>query len=208
MDRIRPLALSLLVTALAGCASSNLVVTPDTAKLERTADSPPKIMATVGYFIPNQYRNAVVRSANGSASYYPYRDVEAAYRQMLSNVFARVVRVTSPDDFEAMAAAGIQYIIVPEMVTSSSASATLIVPASTFAVELTSNIRCPAGTLIANPQVVGQSSTDVYESFIDGGAAGRRAMGDALLKMQAALLETKFGGEAASDVCRRKPGPG
>ena len=67
-------------------------------------------------------------------------------------------------------------------------------PPTNFTVDLTCNVRDSTGTLMATPRVVGTGSAETGERLRHHGIAGERAMEDALTKMQAALLETRFGG--------------
>ena len=205
MHRTRRFAQTgLFVVALTGCGTINIGIAPDTTEYDAPTDAALKIRATVGYFIPNQYRYGVVRTANGVASYYPYRDIEAGYRKMLASVFEGVVRLDSPTDPDAIAAAGVRYVIAPEMLTSLTAPNALTLTPTGFTVELTSNIRCPVtNVLVANPQVVGESDADIAESFYDESAAGRRAMSDAIRKMQKALRSSKLGSDAQGGLCGR-----
>ena len=195
----RPLSLSLALGVLGGCASQGLVIDPDAATLQRAPDAAPRLKAVVGYFIPETFRTTAVRSDIGS--YYPYRDIEFAYRTMLSNVFETVYRVKSLSDTESMRAAGLQYLITPELSARSSSLGLLLGSPTSFTAELTSPVRCPNGLLLINPQVVGHATTDVREAVTDPGAAGRRAMEQALLQMQQALLATKLDPGTTAAAC-------
>ncbi|CAN5232519.1 hypothetical protein BH11PSE9_BH11PSE9_18240 [soil metagenome] len=210
MPRIRFASFASLVStsalaALAGCASQPFAVVPDTSQLERAPDAPPKSKATVGYFIPNAYRQSEIKAIGDAGSYFPYRDMEAGYRQVLGNLFEGVFRLEAFNDAEAIRAAGVQYIVVPELATSSVSSHTLTGSSSVFSVELTSNVRCPGGALIANPQVIAQSTGEMQESLLDKGAAGRRAMGEALAKAQKALAAVKLEADGAGSLCGARP---
>ncbi len=191
---------------LAGCASQPFVVAPDTSQLRREPDAPPRSKAIVGVLIPNAYRQSEIKAIGDGGSYFPYRDIEAGYRQLLGNLFEGVFRLEAFDDVEAIRAAGVQYIVVPELVTSSVSSHTLAGGSSVFTVELTSNVRCPGGTLVANPQVIAQSAGEMQESLLDKGAAGRRAMGEALAKAQKALAALDLKADAAGSLCGARPG--
>ncbi|CAN5894695.1 hypothetical protein BH11PSE8_BH11PSE8_39480 [soil metagenome] len=211
MHRIRSISLASLVLSsvlvtIAGCASQPFAVAPDTSLLERAPDMPPRRKVTVGLLIPSAYRQSDVKVVGDSGSYFPYRDIEAGYRQLLGNLFDGVFRLEAFDDAEAIRAAGVQYIVVPELVTSSVSSHTLTGSSSVFTVELTSKVRCPSGVLVANPQVIARSTGETQESLLDKGAAGRRAMGEALAKAQKALAGIELDAEGARSLCGARPG--
>ena len=195
--------LALAAAALAGCASENLALVP--AELP----APPAVAARppqgrVGYFIPVQYRSLVVRGPDGVAS-HPYRDVEAAYRQMLANVYGDVVRLDTLDQAETMRVAGVRYVVAPEIDLRTMPAGGAAAWASTVTVEITSNVRCASGALVASPQAVGQSTTGPIESVLGPGAVGRRAMAEALAKTQAALMDVKLPGGDSGDRCAAPP---
>jgi hypothetical protein len=125
--------------------------------------------------------------------YFPYDDIEPGFEQMLSNVFSGVMKLTSIADLPSVARGGTDYIIEPVIVTSSGGSGLFTWPPTNFTVDLTCSIRDATGTLLANPRVVGTGSAETGERLHDHGLAGKRAMEDALVKMQATMLETRFG---------------
>ena len=100
MHHIRTLATlvsAMALATLAGCASQPFVIAPDITQLERAPDAPPRSKATVGYLIPNAYRQSEIKAIGGNGSYFPYRDIEAGYRQLLGNLFEGVFRLGDLD---------------------------------------------------------------------------------------------------------------
>jgi Short C-terminal domain len=183
---------AILLTA--GCAHP-IKVSPDVAKLERVSSTPPRVPATVGYYIPGEVSSVEVTTAGGGGDnirYYPYTDIEPGFEKMLSNGFTGVVKLNSISDLPGIAHGGTQFIVQPVIVTSSGGSGLFTWPPTNFTVDLTCNVRDIAGALIASPRVVGSGSAETGERIRDHGFAGKRAMEDALTKMQAALLETRF----------------
>ncbi len=217
--RLSPSALLVASAALSACALQPLVIVPDAPGPtdlhahahapadagEHEAEAAPKIKAAVGYFIPNAYRALQLRAGDGTA-YTPYRDIELAYRKMLASVFDSVVRVDSLTDAEAIRAAGLQYLILPELSTGSTSLSVLPGMPATFMAELTSKVRCTNGLLLANPQAVGQSTTTMREAMIDRSAAGRRAMADALAQTQKLLREAKLDPGTTAATCAAEVG--
>ncbi|MDP3007855.1 MAG: SHOCT domain-containing protein [Methylococcales bacterium] len=161
------------------------------AKIERESSSIPRIKATAGFFIPVDVINFAVTTPpvgeGHSAQYFPYKDLEAGYRKMLSNVFDNVVRLVSPNDSNEIAKNAVNFVFLPDLITHSGGSH--IFPTN-FTVDLTSNIRDATGKNINNLRVVGNGQAE----YSGDGIAGKLAMEDALLKMQHSLLETKYNG--------------
>jgi hypothetical protein len=191
----KPLCVAAMVTPLlVGCAHA-IKVAPEITKVERTSTTSPRTTANVGYYIPPEVGSVEITtpgSGGDNVRYFPYRDIEAGYQKMLSNVFTGVVKLTSIADIPSIGRSGIDYVIVPVVVTSSGGSGLFTWPPTNFTVDLTCNVRDAVGTLIANPRVVGTGSADTSERIHDHGIAGKRAMEDALVKMQGAMLETNF----------------
>jgi hypothetical protein len=183
----------------AGCAHP-IKVAPDVAKLERFSTTAPRLTANVGYYIPPEVSSVEVTTAGGGGDnirYYPYTDIEPGFEKMLSNVFTGVVKLNSMTDLPGIARGGTEYIVQPVIVTSSGGSGLFTWPPTNFTVDLTCNVRDTSGALLASPRVVGTGSAETGERLREHGIAGERAMGDALTKMQAALLETRFGSGSA-----------
>lgn len=186
---------ALFMFILAGCAHS-IEISPNLARLERLPSDPPRLSSNIGYYIPAETISLEVITPGGggdSVKYYPYRDMEAGFQKILSNVFTSVVKLVSLPD-EGHVANGIDYVISPTVVTNSGGGGPTYMPKS-FTVDLTSQIRNREGKPVTDLRVVGTGSVDGYmERLSDRGIAGRQAMEDALLKMQAALREANFHG--------------
>jgi hypothetical protein len=185
---------ALLAITFAGCAHP-IKVSPDLARLDRAPDSPPRLALSVGYYIPAEVASVEVTTAGGGGDnvrYYPYRDLEPGFQKILSNVFTSVVKLTSISDRPAQSGESINYIVVPAIITSSGGSGFFTWPPTSFTVDLTSQVRDKDGKLFTSPRVVGTGSAETSERLSEHGIAGRRAMEDALLKMQTALFEANF----------------
>jgi hypothetical protein len=180
---------------LIGCAHS-IDVSPNNSNIVRESNSTAKINAGVGYFIPLENLNLQVTTPGGGGDrvkYNPYRDMEAGYQTMLTNVFQKVVRVSSADSADEMSRSGVDFVITPDVITNSGSAGLFTWPPTNFSVDLTSTIRNSSGVTIAAPRVLGNGQVAGYSEFrSDFGLAGRRAMEDALIRMQAALLEINF----------------
>ena len=163
------------------------------SRLEPVSPTQPRLTTHVGYYIPPEVESLEVTTPGGGGDnvrYYPYRDMAEGFHKMLSNVFASVVKLDSPADKPTLDREGVNYVIVPTMVTTSGGSAFLTWPPTHFSVDLTSQVRSADGELVASPRVVGIGNADTGERLSERGIAGRRAMEDALLKMQSGLFDT------------------
>lgn len=179
---------------LVGCAHP-IKISPDMSRLETASTAQPRMTNKVGYYIPPEVESVEVTTQGGGGDnvrYYPYSDMDPGFHKILSNVFASVVKLPYPTDKSTLEREGIDYVIVPTIVTTSGGSGFFTWPPTNFSVDLTSQIRGSDGKLIASPRVVGIGNAGTSERLSEYGIAGRRAMEDALLKMQLALFETNL----------------
>ncbi len=179
-----------------GCAHS-IVISANPASIVREPGLPSRIDAKVGYFIPDNLQNVEVQTPGGggdSVQYYPYRDLEPAFGNMLGNVYQSVAKLSATSDAKLLSDDGVKYVITPKVLTNSSSASGLRWPPTDFSVDLTCDVHRANGKLIASPRVVGIGHYAVPAIIIgsDMGTAGKRAMEDALLKMQRVLLELRY----------------
>ena len=170
---------------ISGC-SHQIVVAPDNSSLYKTSGSNKNKRYSVGYYISPKDRNLEVTTPGGggdNVSYYPYKDIESGYRTMLSTVFNNVTKLNTSDDKRD----NIDFVVIPEIVTSSGGSGLFTWPPTNFTVDLTSKIKNKNGTQVASPRVVGTGSANDMERIKDNGITGRRAMEEALVKMKSSL---------------------
>ena len=120
----------------------------------------------------------------------PYRDLETGFYKMLTNVFDTVTTIKSLNDKDALAKAGTQYVIVPTVTPNSSSDSVVTWPPTSFTIDLVCAVSDVNGKAIASPRVVGTGNAEFSEFKSDFAIAGKRAMEDALLRMQQLLLET------------------
>lgn len=195
MNFIKMLFFGLMVITLFGCAHS-IEISPDIAKIDREAGSPSKIKAKVGFYIPVDVSNIEITSPGGGGDnvrYFPYKDIETAYLRMLTNVFDNAIKLKSAGQQNELLKEEIKYVLEPILVTNSGSTGFFTWPPTNFTVDLTTNIRDAFGKIVANPRVIGNGQVHfILDMHGDYGLAGRRAMEDALLKMQRALLEIDY----------------
>jgi hypothetical protein len=179
-------------TALVGCAHP-IVVSPDVAKLETTAKVAPH-KAVVGYFISDEQRAREVITPGGGGdrvSYFPYRDMETGLYKVLGNSFTDVVRLKSPTDTVAITQNNVGYIITPQVTTNSQSPSPFTWPPTQFTVDLSANITDNIGKPIVTKTVQGVGRAEFEEFKSDFGLSGKRAMQDALQKLQELLSDAK-----------------
>ena len=185
---------TVLVTAttLVGCAHP-IVVSPDVAKLEMTNKAAPH-KAVVGYYISDEQRAREVITPGGGGdrvSYFPYRDMETGLYKVLGNSFVDVVRLKSPTDAAAVSQNKVGYIITPQVTTNSQSPSPFTWPPTQFTVDLSANITDSVGKPIATKTVQGIGRAEFDEFKSDFGLSGKRAMQDALQKLQELLSDAK-----------------
>ena len=131
----------LVVLLLAGCAHP-IIIRPDSSSILREPASPEKIATKVGYYIPDDAMGLEVTTPGGggdSVRYYPYRDLEEGYQLMLNNVYEGVSKVSPNADGKRLAAEGIEFILKPRILTTSSSSSMATWPPTNFSVDLTTD---------------------------------------------------------------------
>ncbi len=184
-----------MVLGIFGCAHK-IVISPDIKKISRDAGTASRINANVGFFIPAEAMGLEVTTPGGGGDnvrYFPYRDIEVAYQIMLSNVFENAIKLRSAFDADELKMNQISFVFTPEVITNSGSTGFFTWPPTNFTVDLTSKIRESSGRMNGTPRSIGNGHVDGLMEFNgDFGLAGRRAMTDALLKMQRSLIETNF----------------
>jgi hypothetical protein len=178
---------------LMGCAHP-INVQPKIDSLVRGADAPDRLKHRVGYYIPDASRNLEVTTPGGggdSVRYFPYRDLEAGFRLMLTNVFEKAERLETNLTAAEMQKQGYAYLLQPVVTTNSGSTGVITWPPTNFTVDLTTQIRDANGTLLGSPRAVGSHSVSgISEMGGNFGITGQMAMQDALIKQQTMLFET------------------
>lgn len=191
-----------LVTTLSGCAHK-IEVTPYLSKIESLPNGVDSKSVSVGYYIPSELLSLEVTTPGGGGDnirYFPYRDIETGYERVLSNVFSEVVQLATQPNYSTADQLRPDYVIQPQIVTSSGSTGFFTWPPTNFTVDLTNTIRDKNGTVVSTPRVVGVGTAETGERMTEHGIAGKRAMNDALTKMQASLIELNLTAEPDSDI--------
>jgi hypothetical protein len=173
--------------ALAGCAHP-IVITPDTARIERSAVKP--IDVNVGYFISEADLAKQVTTPGGggdNVSYYPYRDLEPALFRVLSNLFRRAYTLKAPNDPAEIRANDIAFVFLTEIQTSSSSDGVMTWPPTDFTVIVGCKAYDRDGKLVLERRVLGQGKATFDEFKSDFPLASKRASFDAMTRLQREL---------------------
>lgn len=189
--RFFPLLGLLAALAVTGCAHP-IVISPNIANLERDAGTPP-IAKNVGYYISAENRELAVTTPGGGGdkiTYRPYGEIETALYKTLSNVFADVTALKSANDAEAIAKHRISYIITPAIATESSSPSPFTWPPTYFKMDINCVITDSAGKTVATKAVTGEGRAEFAEFKGDFALSAKRAVEDALKKLQVLLLKS------------------
>jgi hypothetical protein len=185
-----PLAL-LAALVVTGCAHP-IVISPNIGNLERDAGTP-RIAKNVGYYISAENRDLAVTTPGGGGdkiTYRPYGEIETALYKTLGNVFSDVTALKNANDAEAIAKHRISYVIVPAITTDSSSPSPFTWPPTYFKMDINCVITDGAGKTVATKAVTGEGRAEFSEFKSDFALAAKRAVEDALKKLQTLLLKS------------------
>lgn len=187
MSRARETVLVGLLAASAACAHL-IQISPD-ASMVREARNP-TIDRKVGYFIPEELRLSERTSPGGGGDkvrYYPYKDLETGIFRALRAVFTDVRRIDSLEDQEKLDSLGIELVLIPTILTSSSSSNPIAWPPTDFSVTIDARIQDRAGAEVWRKTVHGEGSASFGEMQDDFAKAAREASALALDALETAL---------------------
>ena len=174
-------AIALLVV---GCAHQ-INISPPLNTLEGSNVS--RIDKVVGYYIATSDRAREVSTPGGGGDkvkYFLYQESEPALRQILSNVFTKVIAIPSLTDQQFIATNEIAYVFVPAIVTDSSSESALTWPPTKFTVTLDCHAVDRSGATVWRRQVKGEGKAEFSEFKHDLSLAARRASKEAFLNLQ------------------------
>lgn len=190
MHPIKSMAAIAAALILSACAHP-LVISPDITKLEAPAKARPH-KAVAGYYISDEQRAQEVTTPGGGGdkvAYFPYRDLDSGLFRILGNCFADVIRLKAPNDADALHQHRIAYIVTPQIKTDSSSPSAFTWPPTRFTVDLSASIADSDGKPVATKSVQGVGQAEFDEFKTDYALSGKRAMQDALQKLQQLLLD-------------------
>lgn len=172
-----------IVLFTAGC-THKIDITPKSGSGEAFKEDVK--MYSVGYYLSMSDRNRYVVSPGGggdSIGYYPYKDLELGFREILLNNFEKVYRVKKMDDKSYIEEKRIRYVFTYDVSTTSSSSNIMTWPPENFTVTLSCDAFDNEGNKIWNDSVEGRGIAAFADYKTDFPVAGRRANRAALDKM-------------------------
>ena len=191
MKRIILIAASLLyVTFLAGCAHP-INMRPDVSLIQ--AGGVQKINKVAGFYISDANLALEVTTPGGGGDkvrYFPYRDIEAGFYKALSETFTKVTKISNPNDFAALKAAGISLLITPSVTTTSASPSPFTWPPTQFTVTLDCQVVDATGKALTSVTVTGTGKAEFDEFKANFSLSAVRASEDALRQLMVKLRET------------------
>lgn len=178
------------VLALGGCAHP-ITLGPNVSSLAGTGVV--KIDKRVGLVITEEAKKREFITPGGGGdkvSYQPYRDLESGLYFTLSESFAGVARLAGPAD-PKVAAEKLNYLITPDIRTTSFSDSVLTWPPTLFTVELVCTVVSDSGAPVTTLRVVGDGRASWDEFKGDFSLAAKRASEDALKKLAKAIADDK-----------------
>jgi hypothetical protein len=177
---------AVLVSAIVvvGCAHQ-INITPPLNTLG--AQDIVKIDKTVGYYISAADRSKEVETPGGGGDkvkYLPYQESEPALKQVLSNLFTKVVSIASLNDKQFIASNNVAYVFIPAIETNSSSESSFTWPPTKFTVTLDSRAVDPSGSTVWQKKVTGEGQATFSDFKQDMSLAARRASRNAFLNLQ------------------------
>lgn len=184
MNAMIRIALLAATAVSVGCAHQ-INITPPLNTLD--VQNVVKSDKAVGYYISAADRSKEVETPGGGGDkvkYFPYRESEPALKQVLSNLYAKVVEVPSLEDKQFIASNGIAYVFVPVIQTDSASDSAFTWPPTRFTVTLDCRAVDGAGATVWQTKVTGQGNAQFSEFKHDMSLSARRASRDAFLRLQ------------------------
>lgn len=184
----RLLAALLLTLLFAGC-SHPVKISPQLAMARADARL---IDARVGYHITDVQRALQTTSDGGGGdkiSYYPYRDLEPAFYETLSSVFAAVFVVPDTGSREFIADKQLRFVFKPEFETSSSSSNVIFWNPTDFVIRLTATAFDAAGQQVWTRLISASGKAPAGGSIVETPSA-QAAANQLFVDLQSQLLNS------------------
>lgn len=183
----RWLSIASVAIWLMGCAHP-ITMAPDLTAV--SASAMPRINKTAALHITDASKALEVTSAGGGGDkirYFPYKDLEPGLYKALTEVFADVTAVKTPQDAAALKASSPVLVIKPEVSTYSYSDSLFTWPPTKFGVTLTCTVTDASGALIDTIKVTGDGFAPFEEFKSNFSLSAVRASTDALNKLVQAL---------------------
>lgn len=148
---------------------------------------------SIAYVVTQADRDLEVTTDGGGGDmvrYFPYRDLEAGFFQILSSLFTRVTLVRAINDEAALAKNEVKLVMIPKITTSSSSDGIFTWPPTQFSIVIEYKVQNRAGEEVYKNLVLGEGRATFSEFSAAGdfALAGRRAAENVLKKLRDQLL--------------------
>jgi len=182
MNKIMLLALIVCSAFLSGCAHQ-IQINPNTSAF---VESEKKIDKVVGYYLSEEDRKKIVKTAGGGGdkiTYTPYKDTESVLFTVLSNKFKDVYLVKSLEDETFIKENEIKFVFFPKIITESSSSSPFTWPPTKFIVDLTVKALDEKGNVVWQKQIKKTGEAEFDEFKADFSLSARRATEQVFLQL-------------------------
>jgi hypothetical protein len=187
MSSVARLAVFAVALLVVGCAH-RINISPPLNTLE--AGTVTRIDKTVGYYISATDKVKEITSPGGGGDkvkYLPYVESEPALKQILANIFSKVVPIPSLEDKPFITTNEIVLIFVPSITTDSASDSAFTWPPTRFTVTLDCRALDRSGATIWQKQVKGEGKAEFSDFKHDFSLAARRANKEAFLNLQSEI---------------------
>ncbi|HEU4767481.1 MAG TPA: hypothetical protein VFS77_08895 [Pyrinomonadaceae bacterium] len=188
MKKVSVITALVVMMFASGCAH-RINITPPLNTI--SAEGTTKIDKTVGYYISKEQRDLLITSKGGGGdkvTYLPYAESEPALNQVLSNVYAKVVSLSAPNDKAELESKQVAYVFTPTITTTSKSSSAFTWPPTNFTVTIDCKTADGTGASVWSKQVTGIGDAEFAEFKHDFSLAARRASKDAFNQLQKEIV--------------------
>lgn len=180
------LLIGLLLVLISGCMTHPYPISP---KIEEAhpAMQVDEMPITIGYYISEEKLNYKHIGNSSSAGdvlvFYPYKEFEDGYDQVLSKIFKKVIKLPNNPDQETMEKLGIDYVVIPTITTESGGTSFVTWPPTYFKMELSNSVFSRNHKLIATVSSDGDIDLKNSDKINNRYILGAKATEEALYKM-------------------------
>jgi len=121
-------------------------------------------------------------------SYHPYAEVEPALIQVLSNVYASVVSLSSPNNRVELESKHVRLLFTPSITTTSRSTSAVTWPPTSFTITLDCKATDAGGASVWSGKVTGSGEARFADFRNDYSLAARRASADAFDQLQKMMV--------------------
>ena len=176
--------LALGLSALLGACAHPISIAP---KMDLAAAEAPVRQKSVAYVITQADRDREVTSPGGGGdkiSYFPYRDLETGFFNVLNSIYARVTLLRQTSDKQELEKSKASLIFIPEVTTNSSSDGLFTWPPTEFSIVVKYTVQSGDAKPVYSNIIQGTGRATFDEFKKEFGLAGRLASEDVLKKFK------------------------